>query len=297
MSKREIILHTFQWRFKDITANIQKIKDCGYTAVQITPVQGFKDDGYEFWKAYQPLDIGFVESKQLGVLSEYNQMIEACHEAGVKVVQDVVLRHVAGKDNGELKPHEKVVPFIRDNPDFFTNTENLNDENNRLQLTTFQTGLPMLDYLHEGVIFKIFSFLSWLKLHKVDAIRLDQAKHYLLKSEGGGSFFERLFSGFDSNLSYGETLDTDVNVLNEIAQTCKILTWSNLKDSKQKVLAVETHDEYWTWECSRGMTDNDIVYRWDKLLLENPDNNVLFFCRPFNNTWKDERIKRINRRN
>ena len=40
-------------------------------------------------------------------------MIKACNEIGLKIVQDVVLRHIASCDTDSLKPHCKVDDEIK----------------------------------------------------------------------------------------------------------------------------------------------------------------------------------------
>jgi len=48
------ILHLLQWKLNDITEYLSLIKEQGFTGVQTSPLQGTKDDGYEWWKLYQP---------------------------------------------------------------------------------------------------------------------------------------------------------------------------------------------------------------------------------------------------
>ncbi|URZ16888.1 hypothetical protein [Clostridium felsineum] len=294
MGKRYKILHAFQWSFNAIAENAQKIKEQGFDAVQFSPCQGVKDGGYEFWKLYQPLDIGFVPSTQLGNLKEYKTAIKACHAVGLKVVQDVVLRHVASADSDTTIPHSKVAKDLQ-NPEYYINSPELTDENSRLQLTTYRTGTPMLDYLHPYIQVKIRAFLYSLYCIEVDAIRLDMAKHFLLPSEGGGGFFLKLFNRFDPELSYGETLDTDSKVLDEITESCKILSWSaNVKRQEDRVLYFDSHDMHHTWRCSVNMSDGERIHNWERLCRDFPNNNLLYFPKPFEKLWESETIKNIN---
>ena len=57
---------------------------------------------WEWWKLYQPIRFGFADTV-LGNKEEYETMIKACNEIGLKIVQDVVLRHTASCDTDCLK--------------------------------------------------------------------------------------------------------------------------------------------------------------------------------------------------
>ena len=74
--KREIILHMLQWNLNDIIKELPTIKDCGYTSIQISPVQRCKD-GDEWWCLYQPL--GFTIGNRYGskedLINLYSKLI------------------------------------------------------------------------------------------------------------------------------------------------------------------------------------------------------------------------------
>ena len=42
------IIHLFQWPLKDIIPIIPEIKEQGFDAIQISPIQGTKDAGLEY---------------------------------------------------------------------------------------------------------------------------------------------------------------------------------------------------------------------------------------------------------
>ena len=44
-----IILNTFNWKLQDVISNMQKIKDQGFDAIQISPICECKP-GNEWWK-------------------------------------------------------------------------------------------------------------------------------------------------------------------------------------------------------------------------------------------------------
>ena len=67
---------------------------------------------WEWQKLYQPIRFGFADTV-LGNKEEYETMIKACNEIGLKIVQDVVLRHTASCDTDCLKLHCKVDDEIK----------------------------------------------------------------------------------------------------------------------------------------------------------------------------------------
>ena len=63
------IIHLFQWQLKDLIPFIPKIKEQGFDAIQISPVQGTKDAGLEWWKLYQPTNLS-IGNYQIGTKRE-----------------------------------------------------------------------------------------------------------------------------------------------------------------------------------------------------------------------------------
>ena len=80
--------------------------------ILVSPVQGQKEMDWEWWKLYKPIRFGFADTV-LGNKKEYETMIKACNEIGLKIVQDVVLRHTASCDTDCLKLHCKVDDEIK----------------------------------------------------------------------------------------------------------------------------------------------------------------------------------------
>jgi alpha-amylase len=98
---------------KDVTANLFEYDfdsiatDCtdvlgpdGYSAVQVAPPEDSYDQpDHYWWDVYQPVDYSI--GGRLGTEAEFENMISACHAAGVKVYVDAVLNHMAAGDGGE----------------------------------------------------------------------------------------------------------------------------------------------------------------------------------------------------
>ena len=205
-NNREIILHCFLWNYKGIEEALNLIKYHGFTAIQVTPCQGVKGswDNVEFWKYYQILGLRFYDNP-MGTKEEYINMIKKANKLGIKVIQDIVLRHVAGDDSGALIPHKDVsndmLPFIKKNVPECQNYDNRED------YTTLCTGMPILDWNDSEYQKKCIEFIKELKSYGVNGLRIDQLKHYKVHSEGC-DFLRNVFNQFENDMFiYGEVID------------------------------------------------------------------------------------------
>ena len=97
------ILHVLTWKLCDIIENLPRIKEQGFTHVQISPIQKTKATG-AWWLLYQPCSLT-IGNEQIGTKEDLIKLCEEAHELGLKVVSDVVLRHVASDDWNSNKPH------------------------------------------------------------------------------------------------------------------------------------------------------------------------------------------------
>ena len=51
--KRKIIFQALNWRLKDIKNSLGEIKKSGFNTVQVSPLQGIKENNGQFWINYQ----------------------------------------------------------------------------------------------------------------------------------------------------------------------------------------------------------------------------------------------------
>ena len=99
------ILHCFDWSYRSIRANLQAIKDAGYTAVQTSPVQppkdynsNWRDQNGQWWKLYQPIGIRIADGNSwLGNKSDLKALCTEADKYGIKVIVDIVANHLANK--------------------------------------------------------------------------------------------------------------------------------------------------------------------------------------------------------
>ena len=175
------ILHLFQWRINDIILELKTIKDQGFNAIQISPIQGTKDSGMEWWKLYQPINLK-IGNEQIGSKKDLINLIQEARKYNLKIIVDIVLRHVAGDESYPLKPHRNVDPELLQY--LAEPIDGVNVDNDRWQCTRRCTGMPMLNY-DDPELQKLYKrFLDELVFIGVDGFRLDQLKHYALPQEG-----------------------------------------------------------------------------------------------------------------
>lgn len=210
-NNRKIIFHAFLWTYNSIREMLPYIKQQGFTDIQISPCQGVKGEGSEFWRLYQPLKIGFCDSF-LGTKQECRNMCSEAKQIGIGVVMDVIFRHVAGDDYGNLMPHEQVdrdlIKYI------LTDKENCTDNeyNDRWCYTNKALGMPMLNIWDEDYQQVCRNFLDELIELGIDGIRLDQLKHYPVSSEGC-NFLKNVMQPYEDRLFiYGEVIDCPTNI-------------------------------------------------------------------------------------
>ena len=81
------------WRgdFKGLIDKLDYIKALGFTAIWITPVVQ-NDSGYDY-HGYHAYDFSAVDTRYESNGVTYQTLIDACHQKGMKVIQDVVFNH------------------------------------------------------------------------------------------------------------------------------------------------------------------------------------------------------------
>lgn len=282
------ILHLFQWRINDIIPELKTIKDQGFDAIQISPIQGTKDSGMEWWKLYQPINLK-IGNEQIGSKKDLINLIQEARKYNIRIIVDIVLRHVAGDETYPLKPHRNVDPELL--PYLAEPIDAVNIDNDRWQCTRRCTGMPMLNYDDPNLMKLYRRFLDELVFIGVDGFRLDQLKHYALPEEGGKAL--ELFSRYNM---YGEALNCSKELLNKYSKYMKVLTEGRPSDITKLVAKFESHDDYLELGLTKRMTDEMRLTEWDVLVNHLSGCDCLYYTRPFETLWKSEEMRKINRR-
>lgn len=282
------ILHLFQWRINDIIPELKTIKNQGFDAIQISPIQGTKDSGMEWWKLYQPINLK-IGNEQIGSKKDLINLIQEARKYNIRIIVDIVLRHVAGDETYPLKPHRNVDPELLQY--LAEPIDAVNIDNDRWQCTRRCTGMPMLNY-DDPELQKLYKrFLDELVFIGVDGFRLDQLKHYALPEEGGKAL--ELFSRYNM---YGEALNCSKELLNKYSKYMKVLTEGRPSDITKLVAKFESHDDYLELGLTKRMTDEMRLTEWDVLVNHLSGCDCLYYTRPFETLWKSEEMRKINRR-
>ena len=185
LNPRGTSVQMFHWKWKDIA------KECtnwlgpqGYGAVQISPPTAAMN-GVNWYDIYQPVDYTSFTSK-MGNLTEFQSMITACHNAGVRVYVDVVANHLSAANgtatNGATFSATTLTYPRFSASDFHANCAiqdaDYGSPGNRNSITNCRlVGLPDLNTGSAYVQTQIKNYLTSLINMGVDGFRFDAAKH------------------------------------------------------------------------------------------------------------------------
>lgn len=92
------------WRgdFKGLIEKLDYIKALGFTAIWITPVvENASDLDYH---GYHATDFSKVDPRYESAGVTYQTLIDACHDKGLKVIQDIVLNHCSNAGERNILP-------------------------------------------------------------------------------------------------------------------------------------------------------------------------------------------------
>lgn len=189
------ILHCFDWKYTDIQASLQSIKDAGFTAVQTSPAQSNYTGSTAWSTLYRPRDTE-IGSNSIGTKAELQALCNAAHAMGIKVIVDVVANHTDGSLNW-------VADYWK-NTDLYHTLGSVSNWNDRYQVINGEIGMKDLKTEDPRVQEKFKTYVQALKAVGVDGIRWDAAKHIGLPSEGDN--FWKVVIDKDM-FNYGEILD------------------------------------------------------------------------------------------
>ncbi|TQK44060.1 alpha-amylase [Streptomyces sp. SLBN-118] len=176
---KDVTAVLFQWNFASVArACTDQLGPAGYGFVQVSPPQEHIQ-GPQWWTSYQP--VSYKIAGRLGDRAAFSSMVSTCHAAGVKVVVDSVINHMAsasGTGTGGSSYEKYSYPGIYSGADMddcrstITNYQDRADVQNceLVQLADLDTGE---DYVRG----RIAAYLNDLLTLGVDGFRIDAAKH------------------------------------------------------------------------------------------------------------------------
>ncbi|MEU5885296.1 carbohydrate-binding module family 20 domain-containing protein [Streptomyces sp. NPDC047461] len=158
----------------------------GYGAVWVAPpAESLKQSNYYWWDVYQPYSYNL--SGRFGTAAQFASMVDACHDAGVKVYTDTVINHTAAQTgtgyDGTAITNKYDTPDW-DPDDFHTSAECgdsdliIDDWSNLAEIQNCELlGLPDLETEDDDVRSGIAAYLNKQIALGVDGFRIDAAKH------------------------------------------------------------------------------------------------------------------------
>lgn len=170
----DVIYHAFDTPFQVVQSNLSRIKEFGYTYVQISPPQK-SHSGDQWFFRYQPLDFTTLEGP-LGNENDIKALIAAAHSQNIKLIVDVVLNHMA--DEGNLTSTLKYPRFSSN--DFHIPSSCINYGNRSSVITGWlgdRCDLPDLKTETSYVRQEAKNYLKKLVDLGFDGFRFDAAKH------------------------------------------------------------------------------------------------------------------------
>lgn len=117
---KDVILHAFNWKYRDIINELQNIADSGFGAILIAPPLYSDPDGKEWWQRYQPKDYRILLS-YLGDKADLEELIGKAHEKEIKIYADIVLNHMANENRKDKLtfPGEEELEKYSSNIDYY----------------------------------------------------------------------------------------------------------------------------------------------------------------------------------
>ncbi|MEV7520749.1 carbohydrate-binding module family 20 domain-containing protein [Streptomyces sp. NPDC091371] len=177
--EKDVTAVLFEWRFDSVAkACTDSLGPAGYGYVQVSPPQEHIQGG-QWWTSYQP--VSYKIAGRLGDRAAFKGMVDACHAAGVKVVADSVINHMAAGDgtgtggSSYTKYNYPGVYSGSDMDDCRATISNYQDKANVQNCELVQ--LADLDTGEEYVRGRIAGYLNDLLSLGVDGFRIDAAKH------------------------------------------------------------------------------------------------------------------------
>lgn len=176
---KDVTAVMFEWKFASVAkACTDQLGPAGYGYVQVSPPQEHIQ-GSQWWTSYQP--VSYRIAGRLGDRTAFKNMVDTCHAAGVKVVADTVINHMAagsGTGTGGSSYGKYDYPGLYSWYDLNNCTAQISNYQDRWNVQECElVGLADLDTGEEYVRTKIAGYMNDLLSLGVDGFRIDAAKH------------------------------------------------------------------------------------------------------------------------
>ncbi|MFF1338084.1 carbohydrate-binding module family 20 domain-containing protein [Streptomyces sp. NPDC058290] len=176
---KDVTAVLFEWRFESVAkACTDALGPAGYGYVQVSPPQEHVQ-GSQWWISYQP--VSYKIAGRLGDRAAFKAMVDTCHAAGVKVVADSVINHMAAGDGvgtGGSSYTKYGYPGVYSGSDMDDCRATISNYQDRANVQNCElVQLADLDTGEDYVRGRIAGYLNDLLSLGVDGFRIDAAKH------------------------------------------------------------------------------------------------------------------------
>ncbi|MFD5401610.1 alpha-amylase [Streptomyces griseorubiginosus] len=176
---KDVTAVLFEWNFASVAKECTTtLGPAGYGYVQVSP-PAEHIQGPQWWTSYQP--VSYRIAGRLGDRTAFQNMVGTCHKAGVKVVVDSVVNHMAagsGTGTGGSSYTKYNYPGLYSSYDFDDCTSQVTNYQDRWNVQHCElVGLADLDTGESYVRGAIAGYLNDLLSLGVDGFRIDAAKH------------------------------------------------------------------------------------------------------------------------
>ncbi|MGX1884738.1 carbohydrate-binding module family 20 domain-containing protein [Streptomyces sp. NPDC055287] len=176
---KDVTAVLFEWKFDSVAQECTRtLGPAGYGFVQVSPPQEHIQGG-QWWTSYQP--VSYRIAGRLGDRTAFANMVSACHAAGVKVIADSVINHMAagnGTGTGGSSYEKYNYPGTYSGADMDDCRSQISNYGDRGNVQNCElVGLADLDTGEDYVRGRIATYLNDLLSLGVDGFRIDAAKH------------------------------------------------------------------------------------------------------------------------
>ncbi|MFC7846278.1 alpha-amylase family protein [Streptomyces sp. NPDC057382] len=176
---KDVTAVLFEWKFASVARECTTtLGPAGYGYVQVSP-PAEHIQGPQWWTSYQP--VSYKIAGRLGDRAAFQNMVNTCHAAGVKVVVDTVINHMAagnGTGTGGSSYTKYNYPGLYSSYDFDNCTSQISNYQDRGNVQNCElVGLADLDTGEDYVRRTIAGYMNDLLSLGVDGFRVDAAKH------------------------------------------------------------------------------------------------------------------------
>ncbi|MFD0443802.1 alpha-amylase family protein [Streptomyces indonesiensis] len=176
---KDVTAELFEWKYDSVAKECTStLGPAGYGYVEVSPATEHIQGG-QWWTSYQP--VSYKIAGRLGDRTAFKNMVDTCHAAGVKVVADAVINHMAagsGTGTGGSSYTKYDYPGIYQPQDMDDCTAQISNYQDRWNVQHCElVGLADLDTGEEYVRTRLAQYLNDLLSLGVDGFRVDGAKH------------------------------------------------------------------------------------------------------------------------